>query len=398
MSAVLLPHITWRTNAINIAHILSIAFVASIPISNTLTTILSLILLSISFIYMDKAAWYTSLRNPTTIAILFFVTLSIVCSFESLGSSKDIGLALRKNTRLLYYVLLLPLFLQRQWRNFANIAFLIIVFISVIAAILFGWPLFKDPIFTSLFVVFAVFMLAHFSFVYKKYRKITIPVAIFFTYYLMFLNTGRVGQILFLLLMPLCIWQHLKFNLRTIYNLAIAGCILLMTLFFMSSTFIMRQAQAWHEIKDYIGHPIEQTSHESSLGIRLILAKNSWELIKRQPLMGYGSGAFRNAYTQYATEPQYNIGIIRANPHNQYLLVWVELGLAGIFLLCCIIATCFYNFWNEKSLDGYLGMGLVLCLLIGCTINSWLLDVTSAFFFSTMLAVYAAGVTRTKTS
>ena len=391
MTSLAVAQTTWRTKTALVAHLLSIALVAAIPLSNSVTTVLSIVLPLTCLIYMHKASWYNVLRQPITIAILLFVALSIIAAFYSIGESKDITLALRKQCRLLYFLFFVPLFADLKWRHYANIAFLTATFISVVGALIYTWAFFKDPIFTSLFVSIAIFILAHYSLSYKKYRRYTIALALFFTFYLFFIGTGRVGQLLFFVFATLFMFQRVKFSRRTIILSAISLCTMLSCIIFLPSSFVERQLLAASEVQEYLKQPTDHISHESSLGIRFVLAKNTWELVKQRPFFGFGSGAFRNAYMQYAPEMKTH-SPRRTNPHNQYLLTQVELGIPGLLLLLAIFGLLFRAFWQQKNLDGYLGVGLMSAFIIGCTMNSWILDVTSCFFFIVMTAVYAGRI------
>ncbi len=389
MSEIALAKPTWRINSSILAQILAIAFVASIPISNSITIILSILLPIACIAYMDKRTWQQALANHTSIAIIIFVALSLCASLYSIGASKDIILALRKNARFLYFIFLLPLFVQAKWRQYANIFFLISVSISVVAAIIYTWTFFKDPIFTSLFVSFAIFMCAHLCCDFKQYNKFTLPLAVFLTFYLFFIGTGRVGQLLFFVLMPLFIYQRVQFTWRNLWPFVMMLAVLCIAVVTLPSSFLLRQTKAIGEIKQYMHTPEAQVNHESSLGIRFTLAHNTWQLITQKPFWGWGSGAFRQAYAQHAFESSVK-EVTRTNPHNQYLLTWLELGIPGLLVMLGLFVTLWRQFAAMHTIDGYLGMGLLVSIILGCTMNSWLLDVTSAFFFITMAAVYAA--------
>lgn len=390
MTVVALSRPAWRTNSASVAQILALALVAFIPISNSITTVLSILLPVACLCYMDRRTWQQVLRNPTTLAILLFVTFSLCASIYSIGVTKDISLAIRKNTRLLYFIFLLPLFMQQKWRHYANVAFLSAVTLSIIAAIIYTWTFFKDPIFTSLFVAFGIFICAHYSWEFKNARKITVPLALFFIVYLFFIGTGRVGQLLFFALMSLFVYQRVKFTLRAMLPFAIMLAVLVLGLFALPSSFLERQTKALGEIQQYWQMPEAEINHESSLGIRFTLVHNTWDLIQQKPFWGWGNGAFRQAYAQH-THEGLTKDLPRANPHNQYLLTWVELGIPGLILMLSIFVTLGLTFARMRNMDGYLGMGLLFAMLLGCTMNSWLLDVTSAFFFIAMAAVYTAG-------
>ncbi|HSX19743.1 MAG TPA: O-antigen ligase family protein, partial [Gammaproteobacteria bacterium] len=329
MTTIALPRFSIRGYLAILAHVLGIVFAIAIPLSNSVTTVISLGLAVLCAACMDTSTWSKVFKHPITIAIVIFISLNILGTFYSAAGAKAISLALRKILRLLYFPLLLTLFTQAKWRNYANIGFLAAIVVSVIAAIINGWAFFKDTIFTSLFVAYAIFMLAHYAFDYKQYRKITIPLAVFFTFYLMFIGTGRAGQVLFVMFFLLFMYQRLDRTIKQQGSALLLLTVILAGSILTPSSFVMRQAEAIAQIKQYSGD--EEDIDKSSMGTRLLLAQNSWELIKAKPVFGWGTGSFRSAYADNALEQQTTK--LRTNPHNQYLLTWVELGLPGLIAL-----------------------------------------------------------------
>lgn len=369
--------------------ILALAMAAAIPLSVAATTIVSVILAIFCALNFDRKTLVSVLKHPVTITILIFMAINIIGCVYSIAGSREISQALRKYYRLLYFPLLLPLFANMRWRNGAVVTFLVAVFISVVAAMLAQVVVFKDSIFTSLFVAFAIFMLAHYSVDYKKYRSVTIPIAIFFTYYLFFVNIGRAGQFIFVMLFILFALQRLRVDWKLLGVAAIVLISIVAVSLLGPSSFSTRQTVAVREIQQYMHSEESEVPHESSLGTRLILVRNSLELIKLKPIFGWGTGSFAAAYRKFAPESQIK-DVKRVNPHNQYLLTWVELGLPGLISFLSILFVLAVVFYKSQQLTGYLGLGLVATFAMGCSMNSWLLDFTSAFFFVFFAAVFAA--------
>lgn len=388
MTALAIRDVSLRTRSVMFAQYLAIAFAFAIPLSNAATTVLSILLVVTCLMQMDRSTWSKVLKHPIAIAILIFMAINLLDCVYTIAASKEISLTLRKSSRLLYFLLLLPLFSTRKMQVNAIIAFIAAVIISVIAAIIAGGVIFKDSIFTSLFTAYAIFVLAHLSIEYKKYHWHCIILASCLTFYLLFIGWGRVGQVLFIVLSLLFMWQRFAYQWRK-FMLGICLLAAIITLVLLGpSSFSQRNARALREIKQYMQLDESAIPYESSMGTRLLLARNSWELIKLKPILGWGTGAFVAAYAEHAPETQIK-EIRRANPHNQYLLTWVELGLPGLLSLFGIFTCVGHFFWQRKYTLDFLGMGLLLAYVVGCTMNSWLLDFTSAFFFVFMLAVCA---------
>lgn len=84
-----------------------------------------------------------------------------------------------------------------------------------------------------------------------------------------------------------------------------------------------------------------QTSDNStSMGVRVVFYQNTWELIQKKPLLGYGTSSFKSVYSAHVA-PKYKDwrGEPATDPHNQYLFVWMENGLVGLLLFLAYIFT-----------------------------------------------------------
>lgn len=375
------------------AQILAVGLSASIPLSNSLTTALSLLLAIALMLQLNTASLKMIARHPLTHVVLALVALACIAAVYSHAEPVAVRQALRKSLRLLYIPLLLPLFSQALWRHAAAIAYLAAVTVSVLAALWYGDGVFKDPIFTSLFTAFAIFMLAHYSVSYKSVRKFAIPLAMLFTYYLFFVGTGRSGQLLFFALFLLFVWQRVPRNTKTLGLAALAIISLLVASILLPSSFVRRQTLVAQELQQYLQNDVRDIPNTSSLGMRLILAQNAWQVIKLNPLLGWGTGSYSAVFAKFAENPVAK-NEFGANPHNQYLLTWVELGLPGLICLVYLFVTCARVFMREPNLEGYLGLGLTVAFAIGCSMNSWLLDFASTFFFVVLVAVFAGAQTR----
>lgn len=82
-----------------------------------------------------------------------------------------------------------------------------------------------------------------------------------------------------------------------------------------------------------------QTSEKiTSIGIRVIFTENTLELIKEQPLFGYGTSSFEKVYSNYVAKKYTDWrNDSTSDPHNQYLFVWLENGLIGLVLFLAYI-------------------------------------------------------------
>lgn len=77
---------------------------------------------------------------------------------------------------------------------------------------------------------------------------------------------------------------------------------------------------------------------------RIIALQAAADLIKRSPIIGYGTG--------YSAS-------MEATPHNMYLQHWINGGLAGVIAYVWLLATAFRVFWRRRFRRGVLFTALV---------------------------------------
>lgn len=135
------------------------------------------------------------------------------------------------------------------------------------------------------------------------------------------------------------------------------------------ATEIVTDARAWQ--------PGRQTA--TSTGQRLEFYRVSLGLVADRPLAGWGTGSFAQAYREAVAgttlEPT-------RNPHNEYLLLGVQLGVGGVVLLIALWIALWRVAARLPPLERDLARGLVLAFAAGCLLNSLLLDHTEGLLFA----------------
>ena len=123
---------------------------------------------------------------------------------------------------------------------------------------------------------------------------------------------------------------------------------------------------------------------------RLEMYSVTLEIIRDHPVLGVGTGAFPAAYAK--RNPGGLVSESR-NPHNEYLLMAAQVGVAGFALLLAL----FWAHWQlaprlATALECDLARGLVLVLAIGCLFNSLLLDHTEGLLYAWLTGVLCGGL------
>jgi len=127
----------------------------------------------------------------------------------------------------------------------------------------------------------------------------------------------------------------------------------------------------------------------TSVGYRLEYYRNSLKLIAEHPVLGAGTGGFKGAYASLVEGKGMDPTV---NPHNEYLMVAIQLGLAGLALLFWLLITL----WRRASdlpggFERSAARGLVVLILSASLVSSTLIDHTEGFFFVWMSAFCFAG-------
>lgn len=82
----------------------------------------------------------------------------------------------------------------------------------------------------------------------------------------------------------------------------------------------------------------------TSWGMRLRLAEHTLDMVREKPLFGHGVGSWLGQWRQ-RVQPGLQISI-HLTPHDEYLLVAAQLGLAGVLLLAWLLLVNLRHAWR----------------------------------------------------
>lgn len=343
------------------------------------------------------AKWQLIKANPVAVAALLLVGVSLLGLLwtEDWDNTWEV---LRDRLKFLLVPVLLTTLLPRH----VPYAFLALVTSMLLLVLLsyglyLGWlPLFDmfkpdGPKDTTPFIhhivygpvlALTVYLLLYVAIlrpdVAKPWRYAALVLAAFMGLNL-FLTEGRMGQLVFLALLALLVFQYYRghFAKAALLALLLVGS-LAPAAYWLSPVVKQRVDQAVHEVQHY------RTDPESSVGLRLVMLLNSWELIRQHPLLGVGTGDYVQEYAtvNQRTFPQAQRGIELKHPHNVYVQEWVQTGIPGLAVLLYFLYTMVRSWGRENSpyrpillaiplfyavifwSDGYLGNHYLLTLLL----------------------------------
>jgi O-antigen ligase len=331
------------------------------------------------------------LKNPVVILGLILVlllTIGIFYSEASWGSAFNVW---NKYLKILYLVFFLPLFLEPRSRRLALYALIAGVIISEGFTYLhhfhimeFGiserehW-LFVNDIDASFVVAYVCYVLANFIVDAKKYRWLFTVVFVFCCFDLLFLNQERTGYLVFLSLVVVFLWQRLSW--KGLLSAIILVPLVAAGLYLSSDKFHARIGQIFENINDY------QQGHETtSIGLRLAFAKYSFKIIKEHPIFGAGTGSFEKLY-QVLSGPKLDEKTWPTHPHNEYILMLLQIGIVGLFVFLAWAVAQFLQSQRLLKFERSLLQGLIIGFLVLSFCNASLLVRPAGLLYVLLLAV-----------
>ena len=233
--------------------------------------------------------------------------------------------------------------------------------------------LFRSYITFSLFLVSSILLLAFF---YKTspwpYKIVLIALMLFLALTVTQLK-GRSAYLALVLLSP---WMILTMLGRRRLIAVLAALLLTFMLMFSSGTVRERLALIPKEIKLYQSGVVSSykqadgSSMPSSIGIHLQLWKSSLGIFQHYPLFGAGT----NGCT-YVSEKMYpDHGF--SHPHNSYLYIAANYGLAGLALYGWLLFVTAKRAWRTREhLSGYSILAFLSVIAIGSFTDTLVLSV-----------------------
>ena len=128
-----------------------------------------------------------------------------------------------------------------------------------------------------------------------------------------------------------------KYWLKAFLIISILIPSIFLTAYYSSNLFHERVNLAIDNIATFSEMPgyVDENGNYSSVGVRLAMTMNSWQIIKKNKIIGVGTGDFPVEYKKinelYPTSQPPT-----TNPHNMYVLILVQIGLVGLISMLSI--------------------------------------------------------------
>lgn len=220
-------------------------------------------------------------------------------------------------------------------------------------------------------LAFAIYLVAHRIFLEKKNNSFETILYSFFLATMsinMFITGGRAGQVMFFAAIVIVFFQYFKNSkIKAVITSSVLICVIASAAFNFSPLFKNRVLLAVEDVVHFDGNS------NTSIGQRVTFAINSYELFKRNPLIGIGTGDFPDEYKKVNLINSPNV-INTVQPHNMYMLILSQLGLFGLASFMMVFYYQFLTAINAKNSPvRNIGIALPLLFLLIMWSDSYLL-------------------------
>ena len=203
-----------------------------------------------------------------------------------------------------------------------------------------------------------------------------------------FLLPGRTGQLIGLAMLSL--WAMWLLPVRVRVAALCAPVAIAAALFVFSKPVHDRFEASWAEARAYS----QGDASPTSIGFRLEAWRSALVSIREHPLAGTGAGSWGQQYDAIQSAVgRPNANPTDGNPHQEFLLWGVELGLGGIVLLLGILGSIFQLSLRMEVAARRATQSALLATVIACLFNCALYDALIGDYLCVTLALcLAAGL------
>jgi hypothetical protein len=372
---------------------LAAAAVAAIPWSTSIAYILIAAWAIVFLPNSDPLAWRAVMRHPAAylpVALAALAAIGMVWAFGVPWGQRLEGLVSFGK------LLAIPI-LFVQFRNSPRAHWVLLAFLVSCSALLalswfqvvtglkplprggstsYGVPV-RDYIVQSQEFILCTVGLIYLAFMTIRQRRWPLTLgcaalALLFLANVFFIAPSRTGLVTFPLLLVILVAAHMRLS----YTLGIA-CAVVATcaVVWLASPAIQKRILGIiTEVQD------ARSKHIStSAGERLEYWTSSLGIVKTAPAIGHGTGSIRLMFERAAAETD-SKKRPTTNPHNQTLMVAIQLGIAGTALLFGMWFSHFILF-RVGGLAGWVGMAVVAQNFIGSLFNNHLTDFTQSWIY-----------------
>ena len=274
-------------------------------------------------------------------------------------------------TRDYYHLLYLPILfvlIDRRFMGAIFSAFLLAMVISEIVSYLIyfdliphwkaSWSSIDPSPFMhhtpySLFLIFSIFLMISRLLYEKRHLFQTLLYSLFILTMSanLFINAGRTGQLLFLVVLFIFLMVNYKMSWwKTLLAGSLISALVFSIAYTLSPNFEKRMVETYSTFHYVL---TEHKPLEDSTGWRFMMWAVGAQIIQEHPMLGVGIGDERDMYrtTLFATFPHFTNDVVTyaSDFHNSYIKVLVQTGIIGLLLFVGIFVALFQSLSAERE-------------------------------------------------
>lgn len=373
----------------------------SLPVARAVFNICALLMIAgwlLSGRWQEK---FTDIsKSPTSLACVAFFVLSCLSLLWTESIGPDQWSALKGYSRLLYVPLIVSLITTAQWQRrawtalSAGMLFLLAIFILDIwleipgtrtyGTHTAGQGVFHHHIAEGMVLSFLGAYALHKSMsTSTRQKSFWLLVSAVTVTGLFWVGQSRTAQVSVVAAYFLVLLTHLpeRYRIKSLLFAFIVFCLLIGT----SSRVQERFAEGLEELSSF-----EENGERTSVGARLKAWQFSADLISDAKWLGYGAGSYRQlAYNHFGGSQICGLGVCE-QPHNQFIVTAIEMGMAGMISLGAIMAAALLFHWQKKSSMSVLSLPFMAIFVLTALMDSSLKIQAQSFFFITTLGILVA--------
>lgn len=351
----------------NIRNLFFVLLGLSLPFSVSISNILVVSLLLSVVLEGDFRSKIIRIKSSKWMMSLSLLLILYYLSFFIYGQFSDTIWILKRVSILWILPILYSVSFPKNTIYSSVFAFLFSMFLSSIIAISenleliningtnWTWSAFlkytDHNVFLASSIILSVYLLFKVD-IQKRYKN---TVLFFVPFYLIsiFTEGGKSGQIVLIILLILLFFFFFKNNIT---RLIVSIIVLIFGLFVVYNTSEIVEKRFNYELRNFT---------ENKTSSRSLLFNHSIDLIKENPIIGYGAGSFTDKFGEINEETKKVVRYQHKTPHNNYLYVWLELGILGFLLFFFIFYFQIKELYQQN--DGFVRILLpimYLCIMM----------------------------------
>jgi len=310
---------------------------------------------------------FEHLKNPIVIAFALYFSLYILWLFGS-DNPHYASMLIKHNKYAFFFPIIILSFIDKRFTSKVVSGFLIGIFFSEIASYLVSLhiispslSIYNVKIFHPYMSVYdpspfmlhtkyglalalAISLLLH-NILTQKYTVIQKAISIFFLFSITFnisITGGRIGYILFVILILTLIILVFKKNSIKAFLISIASISIVFFIAYSNSTiFKNRIDYSISSISSLYKNPM---NFNSSFGKRVGMWYYGGKVLKEHPIFGVGTGDHVDMIKEKIKDEHSNFKAV-VHPHNQLVSVFIQFGIIGVLIFLNI----FYSIFKYKK-------------------------------------------------